>query len=89
MTLPLPKCAQCGKSLRHAGASVDGRILFHLGFPGTPTVGWHGDCASLDLLFKRWKDVSGPGIDLVRGVLQRGADRVSARKVFWSGEGRA
>lgn len=44
MSAPLPDCAYCGKDLIRQV-----RILLHWGdIPGSPTIGWHGDCWEAD-----------------------------------------
>lgn len=85
MVLALPKCAQCGNSMRRAGASADGRVVVTLAILGRPSVGWHAECARLDPLFQTWKGAREQGelLTLVREVITRGRDRVAAEAVFW------
>lgn len=84
MARPLPKCALCGKSVRRAGESADGRIVITLTTPGTPSVGWHGNCAAVDSVFRAWSGAREHGeLDLVGEVLRRGPGRVEAGTAFW------
>lgn len=80
MTLPLPRCANCG--LRVARLARFGVETF---LPGAPTVYWHeGACMLRDTLLQRYmREELGPG-ELVATVLKRGKDRVRAGKLFWS-----
>lgn len=83
MTLPLPMCAWCGLTLKRSGETHSGRVLIEMSSLGSPVVGWHGDCAADDLAFKRCQhdhDASA----MLRSVLRRGNNRVSARKAFWN-----
>lgn len=82
MTLPLPRCALCGKSLARRPY-----WLVETALPGAPTVGWHmppfRNCVGTDALVGDY-EWSRDGRGLIDVVLKRGRARVRARGMFWA-----
>jgi hypothetical protein len=79
VTLPLPLCAGCGRSLRQQDYDGERVTVQYRAFPGSPTVGWCESCGTDDALvillaLGRLRGTNVPA--LLREVEARGSGRV-------------